>query len=78
MLEGPFANSILDSDFFSEESSRLRDALSRMDCPPAATDHLSLEILETLEDRVRENGKKFPWKNFDLQPLLDNVCSDFN
>jgi hypothetical protein len=78
MLEGPFANSILDSDFFSIESSRLRDAVSRMDCAPAAADHISLEILEKLEDRVRENGKKFPWKNFNLRPVLDNVCSDFH
>jgi hypothetical protein len=77
LWEGPFAHSILGSDFFSRESIRLRDSLSSVDGPVAAADSPSLEILQKLDDRVRENGKKFPWKKPCLRPVLDNLCSDF-
>jgi hypothetical protein len=77
LWEGPFAHSILDSDFFSRESIRLRDSLPMMDGPVAAADHPSLEILQKLDDRVRENGKKFPRKKSDLRPVLDDLGSDF-
>jgi hypothetical protein len=77
LWEGPFAHSILHSDFFSRESIRLRDSLPRMDGPVAAADSQSLEILLKLDDRVREIEKKFPRKKFDLPPVLDNLCSVF-
>jgi hypothetical protein len=77
LWEGPFAHSILGSDFFSREWIRLRVSLSRMDGPAAAADSPSLEILQKLQDRVRENGNKFPRKEFNLPPVLDNLCSVF-
>jgi hypothetical protein len=77
LWEGPFAHSILHSHFFSRESIRLRVSLSNVDGPAAAADSPSLEILQKLDDRVRENGKKFPWKKFNLPPVLDNLCSVF-
>jgi hypothetical protein len=75
-MEGPFADSILESDFFSRESSRLRDSLSKMDGPFTEVVQRSLEILENLKDRMRENGNNPRMNPFRL-PVLDNVCSDF-
>jgi hypothetical protein len=88
LWEGPFADSILNSVFFSEGLKRLRerDSLSSTDGPAAAAaavDQKSLEILKKLEDRVLENGSKYPKKKkaffeFEFEPpMLSNLCSDF-
>jgi hypothetical protein len=63
LLEGPFADSILETDFFQKEQTRLRESGAAgeggMMNPVVQT---SLEILGKLEDRLAENRRKFPWK----------------
>jgi hypothetical protein len=63
LLEGPFADSILESPFFLEEYRPLQ-VLSNLDeTTEAVEDHRhSLELLKKLEDRMEEHRRKFPWK----------------
>jgi hypothetical protein len=72
LLEGPFANSILESPFFFREYRRLM-VLSNLDVTAATVeDHRhSLELLEKLVDRMEENRRKFPWKT-----LLSYIVQD--
>jgi hypothetical protein len=67
LLEGPFANSILESDFFEKEYDRLvACSSSHLDATAAeaAEDpRHSLELLGKLKDRMEENRRKFPLKS---------------
>jgi hypothetical protein len=73
LLEVPFADSILKTDLFQTEMTRLRNsgaARGRGMMNPAVQN--SLEILGKLKDRLAENRKKFPWKilsSFAIQNL---------
>jgi hypothetical protein len=65
LLEGPFADSILTTDFFLDEQTRLMRESAPAEggaemMNPAVQN--SLEILRKLEDRLAENRRKFPWK----------------
>jgi hypothetical protein len=79
-LEGPFADSILESDFLVEETCRLKVS-SRLDAAEAAPDdrHQSLELLKKLKDRMLENRRKFRWKTiFRKKPdMIRDTYSDF-
>jgi hypothetical protein len=64
LLEGPFADSILETSFFGNGQYRLRESAAAeggggMVNPVVEN---SLEILGKLEDRLAENRRKFPWK----------------
>jgi hypothetical protein len=63
LLEGPFADSILDSPFIANEYRRLKASSWLDTTATSADDRLhSLELLKKLEDRMEENRVKFPWK----------------
>jgi hypothetical protein len=67
LFDGPFANSILESDFLEKEYDRLLvSSTSHLDATAAgATEdpRHSLELLGKLKDRMEENRRKFSWKN---------------
>jgi hypothetical protein len=55
LWEGPFADSILKSGFFSwemEEEVKKREPV----------DQTAVDILQKLQERTLENRRKFPWK----------------
>jgi hypothetical protein len=65
LLDGPFANAILESDFFESECHRLK-ALSNLDATAAGAaegPRHSLELLGKLKERMEENRRKFSWKS---------------
>jgi hypothetical protein len=66
LLDGPFANSILESDFVEDKYDRLASSTSNLDATAAGAaedPRHSLELLEKLKDRMEENRRKFPWKS---------------
>jgi hypothetical protein len=81
LLEGPFANSILESDSFEDEYYRLRDSTRLGATGTTAVDDgertLLLELLRKLDHRMVENKEKFPWKTpFSVMEDLKG-CPDF-
>jgi hypothetical protein len=62
LLEGPFADSILESPFFRDYRRLM--CWSNSNATAAAVDDClhSLELLDKLEDRMEGNRRKFPWK----------------
>jgi hypothetical protein len=54
LWEGPFVNSILQSDFFRWEMEAVRKR--------EPVDQSALEILQKLKERMLENRRKSPWK----------------
>jgi hypothetical protein len=67
LLDGPFSNSILESDFFKNEYDRLVAAsTSNLDATAAGAaedPRQTLELLGKLKDRMEENRRKFSWKS---------------
>jgi hypothetical protein len=64
LLDGPFANSILESPFIENEYGRLvASSTSNLDATAAEDPRHSLEQLGKLKDRMEENRRKFPWKS---------------
>jgi hypothetical protein len=63
LLEGPFADSILETAFFQDEQTRLRKSAGEGGMMNPVVQN-SVEILGKLEDRLEENRRKFPWKTF--------------
>jgi hypothetical protein len=67
LLEGPFANSIFQSDFLEKEYDRLvASSTSNLDATAAGAaedPRQTLELLGKLKDRMEENRRKFPWKS---------------
>jgi uncharacterized protein YfdQ (DUF2303 family) len=67
LLDGPFANSILESDFVKNEYDRLVAAsTSNLDATAAGAaedPRHSLELLGKLKDRMEENRRNFSWKS---------------
>jgi hypothetical protein len=82
LLEGPFANSILESPFLEDEYDRLvASSMSNSDATAAiaAEDpRQTLELLGKLKDRMEENRKKFPWKSLFSKIRYSNVYTHFN
>jgi hypothetical protein len=74
LLEGPFADSILTTDFFQDEQTQLRRPATaeggEMMNPVVQN---SLEILGKLEDRLAENRKKFSWKTLHSFIRIQNL-----
>jgi hypothetical protein len=66
LLDGPFANSILESDFLEKQYDRLvASSTSDLDATAAGAaedPRHSLELLGKLKDRMEENRRKFSWK----------------
>jgi uncharacterized protein YfdQ (DUF2303 family) len=67
LLDGPFSNSILESDFVKNEYDRLVAAsTSNLDATAAGAaedPRHSLELLGKLKDRMEENRRNFSWKS---------------
>jgi hypothetical protein len=79
LLEGPFAESILQRSFLFGENLRLQ-GFTDMDETGAEVgedQRHSLDLIKKLEDRVMENVKKFPWKTTFPDILQDELCLDF-
>jgi hypothetical protein len=77
LLEGTFANYILDSDSFEIEYYRLKHSTS-LDATAKAVDekNYSLQSLKKLGDRMEENRIKFPWKT-PFSVMEDSDSTDF-
>jgi hypothetical protein len=81
LLEGPFANSILETRLFEKEYYRLRHLvastsnLDAMAAGAADEPRHSLELLGMLKDRMEENRRKFPWKSL-FSSIRENESMD--
>jgi hypothetical protein len=80
LLEGPFANSILEVDgfVFEDEYHRPWASTSNLDATAAGAaedPRHSLELLGKLKDRMEENRRKFPWKSL-LSSIRQNESMD--
>jgi hypothetical protein len=75
LLEGPFADSILETDFFQDEQTRLRESAAAEGGGGMMNSVVqnSLEILGKLEDRLAENRRKFPWKTLYTDIWIQNL-----
>jgi hypothetical protein len=82
LLDGPFANCILESDFLEKEYDHMvASSTSNLDATPAGAaedPRHSLELLRKLKDRMEENRRKFSWKSlFSSVALNRNHCEGF-
>jgi hypothetical protein len=82
LLDGPFANSILESDFLEKEYDRLvASSTSNLDATAAGAaedPRQTLELLGKLKDRMDENGRKFSWKTLFSSVDLNRIhCEGF-
>jgi hypothetical protein len=80
LLDGPFANSVLESDFVMNEYDRLVAAsTSNLDATAAGAaedPRQTLELLGKLKDRMEENRRKFRWKSL-FSSIQRNEAVDF-
>jgi hypothetical protein len=82
LLDGPFANSILESDFLENKYDRLagssRPNLAATAAGAAEDPRHSLELFGKLKDRMEENRRKLSWKSlFSSVALNRNHCEGF-
>jgi hypothetical protein len=80
LLEGPFAESILETRFFRAAQGRVRYSATAAGgggggmMNPAVQN--SLKILGKLQDRLVENRRKFPWKTLCTAIKIRNLNSN--
>jgi hypothetical protein len=80
LLDGPFANSILESPFLEEEYGRLvASSAYNSDATAAGAaegPRHSLELLGKLKDRMEENRRQSPWKSL-FSSIQQKEAMDF-